>query len=188
MPEEFNKHLYCPLRAASLLESKIRRHFHNPNKILEKYVAPGITALDIGCGPGVFSLELAKLVGATGKVVSVDMQQGMLDIIAAKIKNTEWENIITLHKCGQETIAVNTAADFVLMFYMVHEVPSKDHLFNEILPLIKQDGLLMIAEPKVVPQKDFDEMVAKIKERRFTEYDKPKIFFSRSIVLKKHDG
>ena len=80
-----NKRMVCPMKVAGLLDSKFRKLFHNPNKILKPFIKRNISALDIGCGPGVFSIEIAKLMEGTGKVISVDMQEGMLEIIKKKI-------------------------------------------------------------------------------------------------------
>ena len=80
------EHMVCPMRVAGLLDSKFRRLFHNPNKILKPYIKKNMTALDIGCGPGVFSIEIAELLEGTGKVISVDMQEGMLEILKKKIQ------------------------------------------------------------------------------------------------------
>ena len=147
--------MVCPLRVAGLLDSKLRKFFHNPNKILKPYIHKNIVALDIGCGPGVFTMEIAKLLDGTGKVISVDMQEGMLEIIRQKIKGKPIEKNIVLHKCTQESLNITENVDFVLMFYMVHEVPNKENLFNEVLPLIKSNGLIMIVEPGLISKKEF---------------------------------
>ena len=179
------KRMVCPLRAAGLLDSKLRKFFHNPNKILKPYIQKNIIALDIGCGPGVFSMEIAKLLEGTGKVISVDMQEGMLEIIKQKVKGEPFEKNIVLHKCTQESINVKENVDFVLMFYMVHEVPNKENLFTEVFPLIKKDGLIMIVEPGLVPKKEFNGIINYVKEKGFEEYDKLKIPLSKGMVLKK---
>ena len=43
---------------------------------------PGETALDLACGPGTLTLPLAEAVGPDGRVVAVDLAQGMLDLLA----------------------------------------------------------------------------------------------------------
>jgi len=144
-----------------------------------------MTVLDFGCGPGVFSIEIAQLLEVSGKVISVDMQQGMLDIIKRKIKGTSIEKIIELQKCTQETVGLNVNVDFALMFYVVHEVPSKKDLFDEILPKINNGGLLMIVEPKAVSKKTFDDIIDSAKKYGFEEHSLLKIAFSRGIVLRK---
>lgn len=57
-----------------LLASPIRRLLHNPRKILAPYVRDGMTVLEPGPGMGFFTLELARMVGPTGRVVALDMQ------------------------------------------------------------------------------------------------------------------
>jgi ubiquinone/menaquinone biosynthesis C-methylase UbiE len=182
---ENKKHSVCPLCMAGVLDSKLRRFFFNPNKILKPYISKNSIALDIGCGPGVYTIEIAELLEGTGKVIAVDMQKGMLEIIESKIRGKSIEKNIVLHQCTQEKINVKEKVDFVLMFYVVHEVPSKENLFNEVLPLINPNGLLMIVEPKTVSAKSFDEMINEIKENGFEEYDKLKITLSRGIILRK---
>ena len=179
------KRIVCPLGVAGLLDSTFRRKLHNPNKILKPYIKKNMTALDIGCGPGVFSVEIANLMEGTGKVISVDMQEGMLDMIRQKIAGTPVEQTIVLHQCSQDSVNVQERVDFVLMFYMVHEVPSKEHLFNEVLPLVNQDGLVMIVEPGLISAGEFNTMADYVKRSGFAEYDKPRVPFSKSIVLQK---
>ena len=180
-----NKRMICPMQVAGLLDSKFRRFFHNPNEILNPFIKKNITALDIGCGPGVFSIEIAKLMEGTGKIISVDMQEGMLEIIKEKISGTIYEKNIVLHKCTQNSINVKEKIDFLLLFYVIHEVPNKENLFNEILPLINKDGLIMIVEPGLLSKKEFNWIVNFVKEKGFEEYKKLKILLSKGMVLKK---
>ena len=52
--------------------------------------------LDIGCGPGLFSFEMAQM-GA--HVIAADLQQEMLDKLKNKIKGLEIEKNIKIVKC-----------------------------------------------------------------------------------------
>lgn len=45
---------------------------------------PGATILDVGCGPGYATLDLAQLVGATGRVVAVDMSERFMGFLEAE--------------------------------------------------------------------------------------------------------
>jgi len=182
---ENKDHMVCPMRVAGLLDSKFRRLFHNPNKILKPYISKNITALDIGCGPGVFSIEIAELLEGTGKVISVDIQDGMLKIIKNKITGKPIEKNIILHKCLPDSINVKENVDFVLMFYMVHEVSNKENLLNEVIPLVNKNGLIMIVEPGLVSKNEFNGISNYIKSKGFEEHSKLKIPLSRGIVLRK---
>ncbi|HEY6951946.1 MAG TPA: methyltransferase domain-containing protein, partial [Bacteroidota bacterium] len=81
--------------------------------IVAPFVKEGMTVLDVGCGPGFFSVELAKLVGAAGKVVAADLQEGMLRQIANKIVGSELERRITCVKCDQNSLNVSDNVDFI---------------------------------------------------------------------------
>ena len=52
---------------------------------MKSYVRPGMTVLDLGCGPGYFTLEIAKLLDNNGKVIAADVQKGVLDILKQKL-------------------------------------------------------------------------------------------------------
>ena len=110
----------CPVERAGSLDNRFRRWFQNPRKILGPYLKEGMTALDVGCGPGFFSLDMARMAGTTGRVIAADLQNAMLDKIRVKIKGTELEKRITLHTCEKDKISISEKVDFVLLFYMVH--------------------------------------------------------------------
>ena len=78
----------CPVERAGGLDNKFRRLLQNPRKILGTYAKEGMTALDLGCVPGFFSVEMARMVGESGRVVSTDLQEGMLQKLKDKIQGT----------------------------------------------------------------------------------------------------
>ena len=106
----------CPIEKADSLDTKFRRWLQNPKKILKPYINEGMTVLDFGCGPGFFSVGLAQMVGESGRVIAADLQEGMLQKLKDKIKGTELENRITLHKCEEDKIGITENVDFVLGF------------------------------------------------------------------------
>ena len=94
----------CPVERAGSLDTKIRRIFQNPRRILSPFVSEGMTAVDLGCGPGFFTIDMALLAGRSGRVIAVDLQEGMLEKLREKIAGTELEERITLHRCEQQSI------------------------------------------------------------------------------------
>jgi len=50
----------------------------NPEKVVAPYVREGMIVLEPGPGMGFFTLEIARLVGPSGRVVAVDIQPHML--------------------------------------------------------------------------------------------------------------
>lgn len=176
--------MVCPVKIAGMLDNSLRRLIQNPKKILEPFIQNGMTVLDLGCGPGFFSIEIAKMLSNSGKVIAADLQMGMLDIVKRKILGTELETRIELHKCEEDKVGINEKVDLIIAFYMVHEVPDQDSLFRELKTILKPNGKIYIIEPKLhVSKSSFEEMNNRIKELGFKIIDRPKIIFSRTVLL-----
>lgn len=180
-----NSHRVCPVELAGGLDNRYRRLFQNPHKILKPFIKEGMTVLDFGCGPGFFSVEIARLLNNNGEVIAADLQEGMLDIVRQKVKGTELENRVRFHKCQDEAIGLTSKVDFVLMFYVVHEVPDQDKLFRELKSLLNPGGVIYIIEPRVhVTQRDFNSMIDRLGSVGLVATVRPKVFFSRAVILK----
>ena len=176
----------CPVEIASSLDNRIRRWVQNPQKILRPYIEEGMIVLDIGCGPGFFSIDIAKMVGKSGRVIAADLQEGMLQKLRNKIQGTELEKRVTLHKCDKSRIGLSEHVDFILLFYMVHEVPNVEGLFSEIETILKPKGLVFIVEPPLhVSKKAFENTVIKANDAGLSVVERPNIFLSKAVVLKK---
>ena len=80
----------CPVSLAGGLDSGIRKLLQNPGRILNAHVREGMTVLDLGCGPGFFSVEMARRVGESGSVIAVDLQEGMLERLRKKLEEV-WD-------------------------------------------------------------------------------------------------
>ncbi|HUI92426.1 MAG TPA: class I SAM-dependent methyltransferase [Chitinivibrionales bacterium] len=179
-----DKNRVCPVELAGGLDNTIRRWLQNPKKIVGPYVHEGMTVIDIGCGPGFFTVPMAAMVGPSGRVYACDLQDGMLDRLKAKIRGSELEGRITPHKTGADTIGVKERADFILVFYMLHEVLDKGGFFREIKSLLKENGKALIVEPNFhVSRDEFKESMVKAGKAGFNIMEGPKVFMSRSGVL-----
>lgn len=180
------KNRICPVEKARILDNRIRRWLQNPRKILGPYIEEGMTVLDIGCGPGFFSIDMAQMVGKSGRVIASDLQEGMLQKLRDKIRGTELEERITLHKCEENKIGVSDSIDFVLAFYLLHEVPNQEQFFNEIASILKPNGQVFIAEPLFhVSKTAFEETIKKARSAGFTPVERPKVFLSKAVIMKK---
>jgi ubiquinone/menaquinone biosynthesis C-methylase UbiE len=174
----------CPAAFSGSLDNSLRRWFHKPQKILGPYIKQGMSVLDLGCGPGVFTVEIAKLVGESGKVVAADLQDGMLKIVDRKIHGTVLEKRVVLHKCQENSIGLTEKMDFILAFWMVHEVPDHDRLFEELKSLLKPEGKLYVIEPIFhVNRQAFEKMTERIIKTGFKIIDRPKVLISRAVLV-----
>jgi ubiquinone/menaquinone biosynthesis C-methylase UbiE len=177
----------CPVEGAGGLDNVVRRWLQNPRKILEPYLKEGMKAMDFGCGPGFFSIEMAHLVGESGHIIAVDLQEGMLQKLRKKIQATEFEKRITLHKCKPDEIAISECVDFVLAFYMIHEIADQEAFFTEVRSLLSPNGNILIVEPPLhVSKQAFENTIQISQAAGFIPLDRPRIFFGRSVLLQRN--
>jgi ubiquinone/menaquinone biosynthesis C-methylase UbiE len=182
--DEAERKRLCPLSNAHKLERNSRKIFQNPHRILKPYIKEGMTVMDFGCGPGFYTIEMANLIKDTGKVYAVDLQEGMLDLLKQKIKGTEAEKNIVFHKCEKDKIGLTDKFDFILAFYVVHEVPSQENLFKEFKSLLKPEGKILIYEPKSrVTKSEFAQMIETLKSIGFEIISSRRFLYSRSVVI-----
>lgn len=183
MSNNVDKHI-CPVEYAGVLQSRFRKFIQNPRRILKKYIKPDMSILDFGCGPGLFSIEMTKMLDGTGKVIAADFQDEMLQIVSKKIQGTDLENNIILHKTKKESIGIDIKFDFILAFYVIHEVPDRQELFKEIISILNPDGNLLIVEPIFhVSKSSFKIMEQELKDLGYHTIARPRISLSRAILL-----
>jgi ubiquinone/menaquinone biosynthesis C-methylase UbiE len=184
MNDEKQPHV-CPAEMAGTLDNIFRRLLQKPGKILRPYIREGMTILDLGCGPGYFTAELARLAGVNGRVIAADLQQKMLERMAGKVRGTELEKRVVAHLCQGDRIGISQTVDFVLAFWMVHEVSDQRSMFEELKSVLNPDGRIWIIEPKIhVTVKMFKKMITKLESAGLEIIERPKVSLSRSIILK----
>jgi len=175
----------CPVELSGGLESRLRGWLQNPRRILAPYVREGMTALDCGCGPGFFALAMARLVGPAGRVIAADLQEGMLQKLRERLRGTELEQRIALVRCDQGDINVREKVDFILAFYMVHEVPDRNALFRQLRGILNPAGTLLLVEPKLfhVSRAEFARTTATAADCGFRLLPGPRLGLSWTAVL-----
>lgn len=177
----------CPVWAGYFMANRLRRLLQDPYRILSPYVKAGMAALDIGPGMGFFSLPMAEMVGPQGKVVCVDVQPGMLEVLRRRAAKAGLAQRIETHVSSKESIGLQGCAgrfDFALAFAMVHEVPDPAHLLGEVYQLLKIGAVLLLVEPVGhVTAPAFERTVALALEAGFADTGRPRIRLSHAAVL-----
>lgn len=143
-----------------------------------------MVVLDMGCGPGYFTTEIARLVGEGGKVIAADLQQGMLDKMIRKVRDRGFEERVELHQCQSDRTGIEKKVDFIFTFWMAHEVPDQQRFFEEMKSLLNPGGKILVAEPIIhVTGRYFVAMISRLESAGLQIIDHPKISLSRSLLL-----
>lgn len=158
-----------------VIANPLRKIGENPKKILAPLVEPGITAVDLGCAMGFFSLPLARMVGDDGRVVCVDLQRRMLSTLERRARRRGLDHIIETRECAEDDLGLDDLlgrADLVLATHVVHEVPDPDRFLTTCRAVLRPSGRLLVIEPKGhVSPEDFERTVQVAHKVGFVERD-----------------
>jgi ubiquinone/menaquinone biosynthesis C-methylase UbiE len=173
----------CPWWFAYTFDNRLRQLLHDPAVLFRDLVREGDTVADLGSGLGHFSIGLAGLVGATGKVIAVDLQPEMVRRAARRAERRGLLQRIDFRVCEPERLGLQEPLDFALAFWMVHEVPSQRALLAEVRAALRPTGRLLIAEPKGhVSARRFEATVERARAAGFAISEAPRVRLSRAVL------
>jgi ubiquinone/menaquinone biosynthesis C-methylase UbiE len=179
----------CPWWLGYFLANPVRRWLHNPPAILARYLTPGMTALEPGPGMGFFTLEMARLVGPTGRVIAVDIQEKMLAALRRRAEKAGLADRIEARLAPPESLAVadlQGQVDFVLGFWTVHELPDLARFFAEAAAALKPGGRLLAVEPRQhVTETEFADQMKAAETAGFRVESRPEIHWSYAATFVK---
>lgn len=103
------------------------------------------TVADIGCGPGFFTLPLAKYL-VTGKLFALDIDDEMLDACRQQVAEARMGNVEVL-KCSEFEFPIEKGSlDGAFMAFVVHQSPDKVRLLSAVRQLLLPRGWCTILE------------------------------------------
>jgi ubiquinone/menaquinone biosynthesis C-methylase UbiE len=179
-----DKKRVCPWWLCFTFDNPFRKLLHNPKTMLSPYVQPGSSAIDVGAGMGYFAIPMAGLVGPTGRVTAIDIQGKMLSTLSARARRRGLSERIFTYLAGPDSLGRHPQADFILAFWMVHEVPDQPAFLREISGLLKPEGLFLLVEPKAhVPEKNFLETMRTAGEIGLAVKERPNVRLSHSALF-----
>jgi ubiquinone/menaquinone biosynthesis C-methylase UbiE len=182
-------HRVCPWWLGYVLINPLRRFWQDPRKILAPYIREGMTVVEPGPGMGFFTLELARLVGPSGRVVALDLQSKMLDRLKRRLAKAgllERVNVRLVQPHSMGLADLTNSVDFVLAFAVVHEMPSASSFFTELSRSLKSGAFILLAEPAGhVKAALWDSELEAANQAGFIVADRPRIRRSYGALLKK---
>jgi len=174
----------CPWWHGYAIDNVFRRLINDPRKIVGPYISEGMTVTDIGCGMGLFSIPVAKMVGEDGLVIAIDVQQKMLDVVVRRARRAGVANRIRTYCCEADNIGLNEKVDFALAFWVMHEVPDEEKFLRQLCTSLRNEGKILLAEPVLhVSRRRFEEVVALAQTLGLRLSAEPRIIFSRAALF-----
>lgn len=179
--------MVCPWWLGYLLVSPVRRIWQDPKTILRPFVTDGMLVLEPGAGMGFFTLEIARLVGARGRVVVVDVQKKMLAALERRARGAGLAGRIEARLVDGANLGVDDltgTVDFILAFAMIHELPDAARFLAAAHRALRPGCKLLVAEPRGhVKEGDFRRLMETAKRAGLLITEGPAIARSWTAVL-----
>jgi ubiquinone/menaquinone biosynthesis C-methylase UbiE len=134
-----------------ILAKPIRNVWETPRRLLMPYMEEGMSVLDVGCGAGFYSLGIARLVGPTGRVFSVDADAEAVAALKKKAEDAGFAERIETRICSSQDLGVSDLrghVDFALAVYVVHHAANADTLMSDVYGALKRGRKFLVIEPK----------------------------------------
>jgi len=139
--------LPCPPAFIWLLENRAMERVAGSSLLFDRAgITAGMHVLDAGCGPGRLTLPLAERVGMGGRVLAVDLQEGMLSRLRARTQEHGVTHVQTLRAALGGGELTTRAFDRALLVTVLGEIPDRVAALREIRDSLKPGGLLSVTE------------------------------------------
>ena len=131
-----------------IIDNKLRSFIENMERNIELMgVKPGMKVLEAGCGSGFVTPALSKAVGKEGFVISVDIQEKMIE--KAKKKRGYLQNVdFRISSVSDLNSIEDGGIDLAFLYYSFHEIDNKEEAVGELCRVLKPNGILSIKEPR----------------------------------------
>jgi len=100
----------------------------------------------MGCGDGYYTMELAKRVGPTGKVIAVDIQPEMLQELSRRCERNNLKNVEMILGLPHDPKLPTGKIDLILMVDVYHEFSNPVEMLTSMRESLKPNGRIALVE------------------------------------------
>jgi len=184
------RHFYkfpMPEFLANIIDNPLRRRIQPPGEMPIRHgIEPGMTVLEVGPGNGRYTVETARRVGSTGRVIAIDIEPKMIERAGQRaqaegITNLE-AKVANVHNLPFE----EGTFDAVCMIAVISEIPQPERALDEFYRVLKPSGILAFSELLFDPDYPLARtLIRKASAAHFRLKKRAGNFFSYTLVFEK---
>lgn len=132
---------------APWLDRPEREAEERPSRAIEALaLEPGMVVADFGAGSGYYTERLARAVGPTGRVLAVDLQPEMLQLVGRRATRLGLTNIELVRSTPDDPRLPEGRVDLILMVDVYHELASPQRVLRAMKAALSSRGRIAIVE------------------------------------------
>lgn len=144
----------CPASFSLIVDNPLRRRYMRP--VLDRVgVQPGERVLEVGPGPGLFTLDAARRLGEGGRLVAVDIQPAMVAQVQQRVREAGLDNVEAHVASACALPLPDHSVDRAFLVTVLPEIPDQDGALAELHRVLRPGGRLSITEEFLDPDYPF---------------------------------
>jgi ubiquinone/menaquinone biosynthesis C-methylase UbiE len=144
----------CPAALSWLVHNPLRRRYMRP--VLDRVgIRPGERVLELGPGPGAFTVDAARRAGPQGRIIAVDIQPEMIARVEERVREAGLSNVETHVAGAYELPLENESIDRAFVVTVLPEIPDRNRALAELWRVLKPGGRLSVTEEFMDPDYPF---------------------------------
>ena len=124
-----------------------RDQWQQPQKVIAALqIKPGAIVADLGAGGGYFTFKLADAVGSDGKIYAVDVDSGMVDLVAGEAKQKTATNVVAILARPDDPRLPKTGVDLIFTSNTYHHIEDRIAYFGKLRNYLRPGGRIAIID------------------------------------------
>ena len=153
-------------QAAGWLERREREKEEAPAKLMAALkLQPNEVVADIGAGSGYYTFRIAEKV-PQGKVLAVDIQPQMIDILKKRIQESKVTNVEPIQSSDSDPKLKADSVDLILLVDVYHEFEFPYEMTLALVKALKKGGRIVFVEFRMEDENVPIKLVHKMSERQ----------------------
>ncbi|MDQ2801874.1 MAG: methyltransferase domain-containing protein [Pseudomonadota bacterium] len=109
-------------------------------------VRPGMRVADVGAGAGYYTINLARRVGPTGRVIAEDVVPSYLEGLRRRVERERLGNVVVALGAPHDPRLPPRSVDLALMVHMYHEIQQPFGLLANLWPAVRPGARVAILD------------------------------------------
>ncbi len=133
------------LKIISIMHDSLYRVFVNPRKLLKAAgLSDGQRVLEVGFGPGFFTIPAAEIIGTGGHLYSIDINPAAVAGVRRKVEQVGLKNVSVLVADASKINLLDSSVDMAFLFGVIRSLKNLDSVLAEMHRVLKENGTIAV--------------------------------------------